>query len=555
MDTLRFVLILSLALVTMMLWEAWQKDYGGAPATVKPPPPEKADTASVKSPDIPQLPEAAASSTTEKNIATVTTAQTITVKTDLFNVKIDTNGGNIIDAELLKFPLSINEPDKPVHLLTENHDLFYIIQGGIISKDSAPTHAAVYTSKQKSYLLAPGQQSVQASLYWQDENGLKIKKSYEFFRNSYSINVSYEITNNSTTAWSGSAYGQIQRTPAPKRTVGKVYAYTGAVISSPDKRYEKISFEDMQKEKTSRTIKDGWVAMIMHYFVTAFIPGTENEEYRYYSLFLDKKNTGLEQDRYVIGGSTPALNLKPGERGILQYTLYVGPKIQKRLEQVAPGLDLTVDYGVLWFIAKPLFWCLQKFHAFTGNWGWSIVLVTLMLKLLFYNLSAAGYRSMANMRRVQPRLLAIRERYKNDKTRLNKAMMDLYKQEKINPLGGCFPILVQIPVFIALYWVLLESVELRQSGFVFWIKDLSSPDPYFVLPVIMGITMFFQQKLNPAPMDPVQEKVMMLLPFIFTVFFAFFPSGLVLYWVANNILSIAQQWMITRNLQRAGLKS
>ena len=551
MDSIRFILVVSLALVVMLLWDAWQRDYGSpATQTVATRPEAGAKTA-----DIPQLPEETVSTAPEKPVQTAVTAQPITVITDLFNIKIDTSGGNIIDAELLKFPLSINEPDKPVHLLTENHKLVYIIQGGIVSNNIAPTHAATYTSSQHTFTLAPGQQSITVPLYWQDDSGLKVKKTYEFFRDTYLIKVSYEITNNSNSTWSGRAYGQIQRTHAPKRSAGMVYTYTGAIISSPEKRYEKISLDDMRDEKLSRTIKDGWAAMIMHYFVTAFIPGSANEEYHYYSLYLDKKNSGLEQDRYVIGGSGPTLTVNAGDKGVLQYNLYVGPKIQRRLEQIAPGLELTVDYGVLWFIAKPLFWCLQKLHTLTGNWGWSIVLVTLMLKLLFYNLSAAGYRSMANMRRVQPRLLAIRDRYKNDKARLNKAMMDLYKQEKINPLGGCFPILVQIPVFIALYWVLLESVELRQSGFVFWIKDLSTPDPYFVLPVVMGVTMFVQQKLNPAPMDPIQQKVMMMLPFIFTIFFAFFPSGLVLYWVANNTLSIAQQWMITRNLERAGLKS
>ena len=318
-------------------------------------------------------------------------------------------------------------------------------------------------------------------------------------------------------------------------------------------RYEKISFEDMQEEKISKTIRNGWAAMIKHYFVTALIPGS-SEEYHYYTLYLDSRETGLSRDRYVIGATGPLLSIAPGEVIADKHSLYVGPKSQHRLENLAPGLELTVDYGKLWFIAKPLFWCLEKFHSLTGNWGWAIILVTLMLKLLFYNLSAAGYRSMARMRKVQPRLMAIRDRYKDDRTRLNKAMMDMYKQEKINPLGGCFPILVQIPVFIALYWVLLESVELRQAGFIFWLKDLSTADPYFILPVVMGITMFVQQKLNPAPMDPVQEKVMMTLPFVFTIFFAFFPSGLVLYWVVNNVLSIAQQWLIMRNLDRAGLK-
>ena len=352
MDTIRFILILSLALVVMLLWDAWQRDYGAlAPQTI----PAKSETRA-KTADIPQLPEENVSTAPEKPAQTVVTTQPITVITDLFNIKIDTNGGNIIDAELLKFPLSINEPDKPVHLLTENHNLVYIIQGGILSNNNAPTHAATYTSAQNTFALAPGQQSLRVPLYWQDDTGLMVKKIYEFFRDTYLIKVSYEITNNSNSTWSGQAYSQIQRTHAPKRSAGMVYTYTGAILSSPEKRYEKISLDDMQDEKISRTVKNGWAAMIMHYFVTAFIPGSANEEYRYYSLYLDKKDSGLEQDRYVIGGSSPTLTVKAGEKGVLQHSLYVGPKIQRRLEQIAPGLELTVDYGVLWFIAKPLFW-------------------------------------------------------------------------------------------------------------------------------------------------------------------------------------------------------
>ena len=286
--------------------------------------------------------------------------------------------------------------------------------------------------------------------------------------------------------------------------------------------------------------------MLQHYFVSALIPASREEKNHYYTL-------AHNDNRYVIGVITPAISVAPNETGVIEQKLYIGPKVQSKLEEIAPGLELTVDYGVLWFLAKPLFWCLEKFHGITGNWGWAIVLVTLMLKLIFFKLSAAGYKSMANMRRVQPRLLAIKDRYKDDRTRLNQAMMDIYKKEKINPLGGCFPILIQIPVFIALYWTLLESVELRQTGFIFWLSDLSAPDQYFVLPLLMGVTMLIQQKLNPAPMDPVQQKVMSILPIVFTVFFAFFPSGLVLYWVVNNVLSIAQQWVITRSIDRAAL--
>ena len=287
--------------------------------------------------------------------------------------------------------------------------------------------------------------------------------------------------------------------------------------------------------------------MLQHYFITALIPGSKDDQYHYYTL-----NPG--NNSYVIGAISPAKTIGINNSENISHRVFFGPKLQKQLEQVAEGLNLTVDFGIFWFLAKPLYWVLDYIHGFTNNWGWAIILVTLFLKICFYKLSAAGYRSMANMRRVQPRLLSIKERYKGDRARLNQAMMDIYKEEKINPLGGCFPILIQIPVFISLYWVLLESVELRQADFILWIHDLSIPDPYFVLPLLMGITMFIQQKLNPAPMDPVQAKVMSVLPVVFTVFFAFFPSGLVLYWVVNNTLSIAQQWMITRNIENAPAK-
>jgi len=550
-DTTRFVLLVSLSLVIMLLWDAWQRDYGDG--YVQPVTSEAVEEAPAL--DVPDLPETATAELPEVYGQTEDKAKLIDVITDLFHVQINTRGGNIESAELLHFPVSLQEPDKKVRLLYNDPVAPYITQGGLLSKDPAPTHEAIFTTPALSYTLPENEELLEVPLYWQSDDGLIVKKVFGFSRDKYLINIRYELSNNTNNPWAGRAYGQIQRTDPEKRMNGAVYTYTGAVISRPEKRYEKISFSDMRDEKISRNTINGWVAMIQHYFVSAIVPGSPEDEYRYYTLFIDKGTSGLPSDRFIIGATTPQATAAPKETVVLGHSLYLGPKIQSKLEVIAPGLELTVDYGFLWFIAKPLFWCLEWFHSMVGNWGWSIVLVTLMLKILFYNLSAAGYRSMANMRRVQPRLLAIRDRYKNDRTRLNKAMMDIYKEEKINPLGGCFPILIQIPVFIALYWVLLESVELRQAGFVLWIKDLSTPDPYFVLPVVMGVTMFIQQKLNPAPMDPVQEKVMLMLPFIFTVFFAFFPSGLVLYWVVNNILSIAQQWLIIRNLERAGLKS
>lgn len=555
MDTARFVLVVSLCLVVMLLWDAWQRDYG--PRQVASRPTEQpSDVARDTSADIPAiLADHPENQIPEQTQPAEHKNERIKVITDVLGLDIDTLGGGINHAELLQYPVSLAQPDIPVELLNKDPAQLYIVQGGLLSNTSAPTHDAIYTSPQTEYILMPDQEMLQVPLLWESSDGIKVKKMYEFYRRQYLVTVRYEITNTSQYSWTGGAYGQLQRTQPDKQMMRTVYTYTGAVISSPDKRYEKIKFEDIQEERLNRNITNGWIAMIKHYFVSALIPGSQIAEYRYYTLFLDKGSSGPDMDRYIIGLATPQITLAPGETAILDHKLFLGPKLQGELHEIAPGLELTVDYGWFWFIAKPLFWCLQKFHALTGNWGWAIVLVTLMLKILFYNLSAAGYRSMANMRKVQPRLLAIRDRYKNDRARLNQAMMEIYKQEKINPLGGCFPILVQIPVFIALYWVLLESVELRQTGFILWIHDLSGPDPFFVLPLVMGVTMFIQQKLNPAPMDPVQEKVMMLLPVIFTVFFAFFPAGLVLYWVVNNILSIAQQWLITRNLVRAGLKS
>jgi YidC/Oxa1 family membrane protein insertase len=318
----------------------------------------------------------------------------------------------------------------------------------------------------------------------------------------------------------------------------------GGAISSPKQLYEKISFDAIADGKLADEARGswtgGWAAMLQHYFVGAWVP-PKAESFTYYSRFL------TEGRRYVLGMYGPTVNVPANSEYVFELQLYAGPKIQDHLAALAPGLELTVDYGWLWFIAQPLFWLLSAIHGLIGNWGLAIILVTLVIKLAFFHLSATSYKSMANMRRLQPRLMSLKERYGDDRTKLNQAMMDMYKKEKINPLSGCLPILIQIPVFIALYWVLLESVELRQADFL-WLADLSKPDPFFVLPLVMGVTMLLQQKLNPAPIDPMQQKIMMALPIVFTVFFAFFPSGLVLYWVVNNILSIAQQWVITRKI-------
>jgi YidC/Oxa1 family membrane protein insertase len=534
MDNLRFILVISLVLVGSMLWQAWEQDYRAPP----PAPPATGSAAPVPAP-----PGAAPEAPPPTPVAAAPPPGTeVEVTTDVLRVHIPTAGAGIRRLELLRYPVHLDEPDTPLVLLDDEPANLHVIQGGLLAGERGPTHEATFAAPQPSWSLAAGEDTLMVPLQWRD-GALTVTKEYIFTRGSYEIKVRYVIDNHDVTAWQGRSYSQIQRFDASTGGPRLIYTYTGAVFSSPDQRYEKISFDDMRDARVERDVTNGWVAMLQHYFISALLPGRTDVPYRYYS-------SSLGDNRFAVGLISPPVEVAPGGRGVLEERVYVGPKLQDVLERTAEGLDLTVDYGALWFLAKPLFVCLVWLHGLTGNWGWAIILVTVLLKVLFYRLSAAGYRSMANMRRLQPRLKAIQERHKDDRARLNQAMMQIYKEEKINPFGGCLPILIQIPVFIALYWVLLESVEMRQAPFVLWIRDLSSPDPYWVLPVVMGVTMFIQQKLNPAPMDPVQEKVMQIMPFAFTIFFGFFPAGLVLYWVANNILSIGQQWLITRNMER-----
>jgi YidC/Oxa1 family membrane protein insertase len=560
MDTTRFILVLALSMISMMLWQAWETDYGQA---INLGPASELVVSETQAPALLEIGSAAQSSSipkvssvpfvaeqisqTESSFTKPEKAESIEVTTDLFHLQLNSKGGGIMKAALLKYPEKAGQPETPFVLLEDSKEKLYTTQGGLLSKQEAPTHEAIYSTSSNKYVLQEDQDNLQVKLYWSTKTGITVTKVYELTRGSYLIKIRYLIENRSGEAWQGRSYHQIKRS-APKGGRRLIYTYTGVVVSSPEERYEKIDYDDLLDQKLERDLSNGWVAMLQHYFVTALVPTDKQQAYRYYS------NT-LANDRYLVGAITPPHTINNAATGTIEEHIYIGPKIIKNLEKVSEGLELTVDYGMLWFIAKPLFGVLNKLHDYTNNWGWAIILVTIILKLLFFPLSAAGYKSMANMRRVQPRMMSIKERYKEDKAKLNQAMMQIYKEEKINPLGGCFPILVQIPVFIALYWVLLESVEMRQAPFALWLQDLSSPDPYFVLPLVMGITMFIQQKLNPAPMDPIQAKVMSVLPIAFTVFFAFFPSGLVLYWVVNNILSIAQQWQITRSLERSWLSS
>ncbi|HEY9198475.1 MAG TPA: membrane protein insertase YidC [Gammaproteobacteria bacterium] len=547
MDNQRLFLFIALSFIALMLWEAWQRDYHAPiPAPAATSETTVPATASAPPADLPAAAPGPVSPAAAESEAALASSARVRVATDVLDVVIDTRGGDLRQAELSQYPKDSRTPDVPVRLLNEEMPDLFIIQSGLRTQSGTePTHHVVFSAPQNEYRLSPGQDVLEVPLVWRSPEGVTVTKRYRFRPGSYVVELEQEVVNQSGAEWTGHQYRQLQRGEGSKDASSHfIYTYTGGVIYSPEEKYEKIQFKDMAETNLARDITGGWAAMIQHYFLGALIP-VAGEPNHYYSRVLDG-------NRYVLGLVGPIVKVPVGATQTFTSRIFIGPKLQDLLGEVAPGLELTVDYGMLTIIAKPIFWLLEKIHALVGNWGWSIILLTLVIKLAFYKLSETSYRSMAQMRKMAPRLQALKERYGDDRQKLNQAMMDMYRTEKINPLGGCLPIVIQIPVFIALYWVLLESVEMRQAPFILWLTDLSAKDPYYVLPLIMGVTMFIQQKLNPAPMDPMQAKVMMALPFIFTVFFAFFPSGLVLYWVTNNILSITQQWVITKRVEQGG---
>jgi YidC/Oxa1 family membrane protein insertase len=539
MENTRLFLVIALSFISLMLWDAWQRDYHAPPTTESP------QATITEAPDIEMQAPVSVEKPVESPLSFASAAapiDKISVTTDLFEIDVNLLGGGIVKAALREYPIDVEDPDRPFLLLAQTADRFFIHQGGLKGSGDPPSHRSPFTAAATDYRLADGKDTLTVDLNWRSAAGLAVTKRFTFTRGSYVIDIDYLIDNATPQEWSGRAYEQLQRAkPGSKK--GVVRTFTGPALSTPEKRYQKFDYDDLVDQPINLEVKDGWVGILEHYFVSALLPPSENLSH-FYSLILDGS-------RYAVGYWGPTLNVPTGGSGRIRSAIFIGPKLHDVLLDTAPGLELTVDFGVLWFIAKPVFLTLRFIADITGNWGWAIIIITVMLKLLFYPLSAAGYRSMAKMRKVQPRMMAVKERYGGDKTRMNQAMMELYKEEKINPLGGCLPILVQIPVFISLYWVLLESVELRQAPFGLWLTDLSTKDPLYILPLIMGVSMWFQQKLNPAPMDPVQQKVMQILPIAFTFFFMFFPCGLVLYWVVNNILSIAQQWTITRSIENA----
>jgi len=567
MGNLRPILIMGLLLLAYMMWVEWQKDYGPAP---QPPAPEA--TFSAEGSDVPapaatvsgerqdapaaDLPLPSAPATGSQDTAgqqePEPQRELIRVRTDVLEVLIDRVGGTVAAASLLGYPIEQKQPDIPVQLLAPAGDGMFIAQSGLLSQAEAPNHTTAYRSDRSEYTLDAGASELEVPLVWESDDGLRVTKTLVFRPGRYDIDVSYRVQNGTGSSWSGSRYEQLQRTvPGDKESAGfthpERYSFFGIGFYNPQDKFEKIAFDDVADEPYRVTSREGWLAMIQHYFFAAWIPPSEEE-----STYTTQVITGGGWPRYIARSVSPARQVAAGAEETFGSRLYLGPKLQDEIPDIAPGLEYTVNYGIFTVFSKPLFWLLEKIHDVVGNWGWAIVILTILIKAAFFKLTEAQYRSTARMRKLQPRIEQLKERYGDDRQRMSQAMMEMYKKEKVNPLGGCLPILVQIPIFIALYWVLLESVELRQAPFILWIDNLSVRDPYFVLPLLNAVFMFATQRLTPmVGMDPLQQKMMTAMPIVFSIMFAFFPAGLVLYWATNAGLSLAQQYYITRKIAAA----
>lgn len=565
MDNLRLPLLIALTAVSYLLWDAWQEDYATPvnPAAVQQQAQAESkltagdgevpgiNTSNNSEPDELDVPAANTplmSSSEPTTAGQVANAEKIRVETDLLTLSISSIGASIVNLNLPGFPQA-HDDETPYQLMNDVPPYVLMAQSGLAGKQ-LPSHNKTFRSEAKSYQLAAGDNELRVPFRWA-ENGVEVVKTYVFARDSYQVTVEWQITNNSGETLQASPYTQFQRSDASNvEDPPLMKTFKGAVYyrqEKPEKaekgfRYRKMDFGDLEDGINFKS-KDGWAGMMHHYFLVAAIPPTGQTN----SYYGKRAKSGL----YISGVVMPALSIANGSTGSAQSKLFLGPKLQNRLPEVAPGLERAVDYGFLTVVAEPLFWVLKTLYKYVGNWGVAIILLTLLIKLVFYKLSEAQYRSMARMRKFTPRIKALKERYGDDRQKMQQAMMKLYKEEKFNPLGGCWPMLVQIPVFIALYWVLLESVELRSSPFFLWVDDLSNKDPYFVLPILMGGAMMLQQKLSSASMsmDPMQQKIMTFMPVMMTAFMAFFPAGLVLYWLTNTVLGLLQQWYITRKIE------
>ena len=578
MEIQRALVITGIAIVSYLMIQAWQQDYANPtqPAPVE----EVAQSAQgngdgldLPSPQADEVDNGIPSAQSERVEApsaesTETTArqERIRVNTDVLRVEIDPQGGDIVRLALPEFPHHVDTPDQPFVLLEQDASRTYVAQSGLIGKNGTDSSAGrpLWSAAKQSYQLDEGTQELNVDLTLRQDNGAELVKRFTFERGSYLVRVSHIVRNQGNSEWSGALYGQIKRDGSEDPGLSNsgfipMPTYLGGAYWDSEKPYNKLDFEDMSENPLDLTVQGGWLAMAQHYFVTAWVPDAQQKNH-YSSVHLEKRG------QYLLRFVSPTLKVAPGEEKVLYAEFYAGPKQQDKLEAISPGLNMTVDYGWLWFISQPIFALLVFLQSGevsvfgmdidigmgVGNWGVAIILLTLIIKAIFFKLSATSYRSMAKMRKVAPEMQRIKEQNKNDKQKAQMETMKLFQREKINPLGGCLPMLVQMPVFIALYYVLLESVELRQAPFFLWINDLSVMDPYFVLPILMGASMFLQTRLNPTPADPMQAQVMKWMPVVFSVFMLWFPAGLVLYWLTNNILSIAQQWVITRKIENEG---
>jgi len=554
MDNLRIFLWVGLLMMIWLTVQSWQQTFAprpadvattsGTPASAAP----DGTAATAAPPALPSLAQTPAGAM--PGIAPAAPAEPVApaptlirVRTDVLDLAIDTRGGNIVGAKLPTFPVHKDQPDVPMELLSPDPARFFAVQGGMRAADGQPeaNHLATFTATGTEFTLEPGATELQVPLRWESPTGVVVTKTYTFRPGSFQIALDHIVQNNSGQPYQAAEYLQIQRlyTP-PDQSMFDVetYSFNGPVTYDGNK-YQKLDVEDLTEAPFSQSVPSGWFGAIQHHFLAAAVPPAA-ETWNYAGSFADGK--------FLVSAIGPLQAIPPGGSATFESQLFIGPKLQEQLTSTAPGLELTVDYGLLTLLAQPMFWLLSTVYGFVGNWGVAIILVTFLIKLVFYKLSETSGRSMAGMRKLQPRMKALQERYKDDRQAMSTALMELYKKEKINPAAGCLPMLVQIPFFISFYWVLLESVEMRQAPFALWITDLSSKDPFFILPLLMGAAMFIQQKLNPPPPDPVQAKMMQIMPIVFTGFFAFFPAGLVLYWLTNSVLSIAQQWRINKVL-------
>ena len=557
MDNQRLLIWASFGLAVWITYQTWIQDYAPQPVAKMATAISQFESASEVE-DLPELDvpinDVPSASLSMKRVGpqlntdftTTTTTSNIRVITDVLDIEISTEGGTLQSARMLNYPITKDQPNTLVQLLSNNNANFGVIQTGlrIVGGNEEPNHKAIFSSYNSSYSLRDGLDELMVPLIWKDASGVIVEKRYRFTRGGYAITVEQEVINGSADLWRGAVYSQIQRiSKEQERSMFDVdsYSFVGPIVYDGEKS-DKYDHNDLIDDgPITFKSRAGWLGSIQHHFLSAVVPtiGTE-QSYRV-------SVNGNHSTASTIG---QAQSIGPGSSKIFSTTVFVGPKLQSQLEEIDETLKLTVDYGWLTILSQPLFWLLSTVFNFIGNWGVAIIFVTFLIKLVFYKLTESSGRSMAKMRNLQPRMKALQDRYKDDKQALSAAMMELYKREKVNPAAGCLPILIQMPFFLAFYWVLLESVEMRQAPFILWLTDLSTKDPYFILPLIMGAAMFMQQKLNPAPADPVQAKVMQIMPIMFTAFFAFFPSGLVLYWVTNTLLSIAQQWKINKVVER-----